>query len=211
VELICLANSVRPDGRCIAGIDPATGRWVRPIPCDGDAIPEARCVVDRRLVAPLDVLELQVAPPAAATKYQCENQALRGWDWAVRGRLNEKALVPYMDGAAPILHTPGDRVVPALLEKLPPGEWKSLQLVRPRGLRFEPVPNVPHRWRAVFRDARRNEYALKLTDPEATRRLEHGEPIREPCLLTVSLTRPWAPDVSRLKMCYKLVAAVIEV
>jgi hypothetical protein len=62
-----------------------------------------------------------------------------------------------------------------------------------------------------FHDKADNEYVLKLTDPEATRRLEAGERIGPRCLLTLSLTRPWAGnDPSMLKICYKIVAAVIE-
>ena len=41
-QLICLASSWRPGGRCIAGIDPQTGAWVRPVPFHGGAIPEER-------------------------------------------------------------------------------------------------------------------------------------------------------------------------
>jgi hypothetical protein len=68
-----------------------------------------------------------------------------------------------------------------------------------------------HRWRARFQDAAGNEYCLKITDAKTTRRLEAGNKISNQSLLTISLTKPWAPsDGSQPERCYKLVAAVIE-
>lgn len=211
MQLICLANSWRPGGRCIAGIDRATGAWIRPVPPESDAIPEARCTVGDTALKLLDVFNVDVAVPLETPAYQRENRVLRRWSWVVCGRMRAADLEPYIDDSAPIFHNPMDRVVAAVLDQLPPREWKSLQLVRPRGLRFEHDAYDPKRWRARFRDKANNEYLLKLTDPEATRRLEAGERIGTHCLLTLSLTRPWAgPDASMLKVCYKIVAAVIE-
>ncbi len=210
MQLICLANSWRPGGRCIAGIDRATGAWIRPVPPDTDAIPEARCTVGETALALLDVFNVDVAPPAETPPYQRENRVLRRWNWVVCGRVSAADLEPYIDDSAPIFHNTMDRVVGVVLDQLPSRDWKSLQLVRPRQLRFERAAHDPRRWRARFRDKANNEYLLKLTDPEATRRLEAGERISPHCLLTLSLTRPWTGnDPSGLKICYKIVAAVI--
>lgn len=63
-RLICLANSRRDGGRCIAGIDIDSGQWIRPIPPGGGAIPEEKTLLGSRLLAPLDVIELELeAPP----------------------------------------------------------------------------------------------------------------------------------------------------
>ncbi len=186
MQIICLANSWRPGGHCIAGIDRETGNWIRPVPPDTDAIPCERCVVGGAPIALLDVLDLEVAVRRASVE-------------------------PFVDDSAPLFHTTNDRVVTAVLEKLAPTAWKSLQLVRPRNLRFERDGYSQQRWRAKFRDKGGTEYQLKVTDPEATRRLECGTPIHPASLLTVSLTRPWTPtDRSQLVVCYKIVAAVIE-
>lgn len=211
MQIICLANSWRPGGHCIAGIDRETGNWIRPVPPDADAIPCERCVVGGAPIALLDVLDLEVAEPREAHKYQRENRILKSWAWAVRERVKRTSIEPFVDDMAPLFHTTNDRVVTAVLEKLAPSAWKSLQLVRPRNLRFERDGYNQQRWRARFRDKGGTEYQLKVTDPNATRRLEAGERIHPGSLLTVSLTRPWTPtDRSQLVVCYKIVAAVIE-
>jgi hypothetical protein len=211
MQLICLANSWRPGGRCLAGIDRATGAWIRPVPQSSDAIPEPRCTVGSTALRLLDIFEVELAQLQETAKYQRENRFLTSWNWVVRERASRQSIEPFIDDSAPIFHNDQDRVVAAVLDKLPPREWKSLQLVRPRNLRFERDANQEHRWRARFKDRAGNEYLLKLTDPEATRRLEAGERIGPGCLLTVSLARPWdGHDHSMLRTCYKIVAAVIE-
>lgn len=210
-RIVCLANSKRPDGRCIAGIDLQTGEWIRPVPRDSDAVPDQRCFVDGRFLSVLDVVEIDVARFKQVPPYQCENRVIRNWNWAILRRFPRASLPQYCDQAVPILHSANDWVLPSVLDALPATEWKSLQLVRPSRLSFERDARDQHRWRARFRVAKGNEYALKVTDPEATRRLEAGDRIGANCLLTISLTKPWAPPSGTLaERCYKLVAAVIE-
>jgi hypothetical protein len=211
MQLICLANSWRPGGRCIAGIDRVTGAWIRPVPADNDAIPESRCTVGATALSLLDVFDVDTEMPRETPKYQRENRILKNWNWVVRKRVSRANIEPYIDDSAPIFHNTQDRVVAVLLDQLAPRAWKSLQLVRPRTLRFERDAFDPRRWRVRFKDRAGNEYLLKLTDPCATRRLDAGERISDGSLLTVSLTRPWCgQDESMLKLCYKVVAGVIE-
>ena len=210
-RLICLANSKRPDGRCIGGIDYDTGEWIRPVPRDSDAVPDQKCLIDGKFLATLDVIEIEVVQLREIPQFQKENRYIRNWNWSRLGRFPKAKLLPYADESAPILHSTTDRVSPRVLEQLPPNEWSSLQLVRPRKLKYERDHFDQHRWRARFQDRARNEYSLKITDPEITRRLEAGETISSDSLLTISLTKPWAPaDGSQPERCYKLVAAVIE-
>jgi len=210
MQLICLANSWRPGGRCIAGIDPQTGRWIRPVPQEGNAIPDARCTLGDTALSLLDVFDVELDPLKETPKYQRENCVLKNWSWRVCGRVPAASLEPFIDDSAPLFHNTQDRVVTAVLERIAARDWKSLQLVRPRNLRYERDAHKPQRWRARFRDKAGNEYALMLTDPQATRRLEAGERMGTCSLLTVSLTRPFASDDSMLKLCYKIVAAVID-
>ena len=111
-----------------------------------------------------------------------------------------------------ILHGAGKVVEPAEMELLPPQQWTSLELVRVRGVVFERDPCIERRWQARFSLGRRGpEYRLPVTDPVATMRLGAGERIAPDCLLTVSLTAPL--EIGRFnkpKLCYKLVAGVIE-
>jgi hypothetical protein len=159
----------------------------------------------------LHVIDLELTRPKEIPRFQCENRFIKGWDWSLFGRFRKAALHKHVDQATPILHTTSDRVSPILLEKLAPEQWKSLQLVAPRKLRFENDYCDQHRWRARFEDRAGNEYYLKVTDPDVTRRLELGHKISATSVLTVSLTKPWAPaNGSKPALCYKLVAAVIE-
>jgi Protein of unknown function, DUF488 len=136
---------------------------------------------------------------------------LKNWNWSIIGRGRKGNLAAYCDETIPILHSIDDRVSPEILNNLPPKEWASLQLVKPRRLRFEHDQWDQHRWRARFQDAAGHVYYLKITDASTTRRLEAGDKISDQSVLTISLTKPWAPpDGSKPELCYKLVAAVIE-
>lgn len=211
-RIAILANSKRPDGQCLGGIDLDSGEWVRPVTNSGDGIPVSRCIVDGDFLAVRDILELDLARPRQTHKYQRENRLILNWKWQAKKRLKLEAVEKYVDDVAPILHSASDRVEPAILEQLPPREWKSLQLVKPRKLTFSRHYYSPNRWVADFEDQDGNAYSLKVTDSEATRRLESGETINKKCLLTVSMTKPWTPDASmKPALCYKVVAAVIEV
>ncbi|MBN1909770.1 MAG: hypothetical protein JW818_08525 [Pirellulales bacterium] len=210
--IVVLANSKRPDGQCVAGIDVATGRWARLVTRDADAVPEERCFLGSHFLSLGDILEVELIHPDKVAKYQCENHIIHNWRWRVEGRMRPDALARYVDDTAPLFFSRGDRVAPSFLETLPPDHWKSLQLVRPRGLRFVPDPHDPNRLKVEFQDAAANRYRLKVTDFEAISRARRG------CLgntddvfLTVSLTKPWTrPGSDRPPWCYKIVAAVID-
>lgn len=210
-RLVCLANSERPGGQCIAGIDLVTGEWIRPIPRDSDAVPTARCFIGGRWLTPLHVFDVGLVRPREPTRFQRENRIIKSWNWFLVRRFSKADLLDYCDNTTPILHSVGDRVSPRLLEGLPCEQWVSLQLVKPRRLSFERDRWDQHRWRARFLDSEGNEYSLRITDAIATRRLEAGEVISKQTVLTISLTKPWTPpDGSQPERCYKLVAAVIE-
>lgn len=134
-RLVCLANSIRHGGRCVAGIDLDRREWIRPVPRTGDAIPGSECFVDSHWLTPLSLFEVDVARPSEVPRYQRENWLLQSWRW-VGGELAKADLLAYCDETSPILHSGNDRVSPECLENLPPEKWTSLQLVRPRKLRF---------------------------------------------------------------------------
>ncbi len=211
-RIAILANSKRPDGRCLGGIDLETGKWVRPVTKSGDGIPTERCFINGKMIRLLDILELDLIRPRTVHEYQKENQFIRSWDWDVKRRLKLTAVSQFVELTAPVLHSAGDRVDPAALQKLPTDKWTSLQLVKPKNLYFSRHYWDPNRWVANFDDSKGNSYSIKVTDPEVTLRLEKGEKISKKSLLTVSMTKPWTHDATeKPAMCYKVVAAVIEV
>jgi hypothetical protein len=209
-RLLCLANAFRPGGRCIAGIDLDTGLWVRPVQKTKDEIPEQRVYIDGTLIELGHIVEMAYSSPPAPTRFQRENVHLNDWNWRLAGRMEPKAIMRYCDATAPILHNLDDRVDPQLLDPLPAEQWQSLQLVHVRDVRFGADPHAAGKFRASFKDVAGNQYTLRLTDPVAAERLTFGEKLRPECLLTVSLTRPFSPDGRKAAVCYKLVAAVIE-
>lgn len=210
-RLVCLANSERPGGQCIAGIDLDSGEWIRPVPRDLDAVPTGRCIIGDRLLAPLDIFEVDLARPKETPRFQRENRIIKNWNWSIVGRLRSANLRDYCDDTSPILHSRNDRVSPRVLDRLPPEQWASLRLIKPRRLKFEHDHWDQHRWRARFEDSAGNEYYLKITEATTTRRLEGGDRVSSQSLLTVSLAKPWVPrDGSKPELCYKIVAAVIE-
>ena len=211
-QVICLANSWRDGGRCVAGIDGATGKWVRPVPHHGGAIPEERTWLKGRCIVPLDIVEMRLEPPTFGTRFQCENCEVRNWNWRYVGRADAADVLRYCTSAGQILHSTSKVVEPAQMELLPPERWTSLELVHVRGVVFEPDPNKEHRWHAKFSMGRVGpEYCIGVTDPEATLRLNGGEEIASECLLTVSLTEPIElSQYNKPELCYKLVAGVIE-
>jgi hypothetical protein len=209
-RLICLANSWRPGGRCVAGIDCATGKWVRPVPHRGGAIPAERTWLGAQCLGLLDIVEIQLEAPTFETRFQCENCKVRTWNWRLAGRARPADLLKCCAETRTVLHGPGKVVEPCLLERLPPQQWASLQLVHVTKVHFDRDTAERSRWHAKFSlSSCGPDYRIKLTDPDVTLRLNAGEQIKPECLLTVSLTEPIKVH-DKPALCYKLVAGVIE-
>ena len=209
-RLICLANSWRPGGRCVAGIDTATGKWVRPIPRQRGAVPEEYTWLNDRYLGPLDIVEMQLEAPTFRTRFQCENCVVRNWDWRRLGRATVADVLKYCIREETVLHSTTKVVEPVQVEQLPPQEWASLALVHVENVLFDRDSREPDRWHAMFSLGRLGpRYHIKLTDPDATRRLNKGQRIKPACLLTLSLTEPIKMS-DHPELCYKLVAGVIE-
>lgn len=194
----------------MAGIDPETGEWIRPVPRDVDrAIPDVSPISQINL---LDIVELPLAGdrPAPPDRYQRENWFVDSWGWKTIGKYSSKDIMAFCEDKSVVLHTNNDRVDPSYMESLQPSEWKSLQLIKTK-VDFSSDAWDRRRWRASFKDGQGNWLSLKVTDPFISERLDRGETISEYCLLTISLAGPWAPPGgSQPERCYKLVAGVIE-
>ncbi len=211
VTMICLANSWRPGGRCVAGIDVDSGKWVRPVPPRMTAIPECRIRMQGRNLALLDVIELDLAPPTFTTRFQCENRLILNWNWRRIRVADMGEVLKYVQEGDAVLYTRGKVVEPARIERLPPEKWASLQLVHGRNVSFEPDPRDDHRWQARFSTGGfGQDYLIKITDPIATVRLNSGRMLAANCLLTISLTEP-IQVFDKPELCYKLAAGILEI
>ena len=216
MRMICLANSYKDGGRCIAGIDADTGKLVRLVVESGGSIPLKKTYVKagrwpfkKKPLSPLEIVEIDVKPCPLIAEFQCENQIIAGWHWRIAGREEPANLLKYCDATAPIFCSTSDRIYASVLRRMPPECWKSLQLVEPADLAFE--RDQREKWRVRFKDAKGGSYDLSLTDPFFMNKLQSGVPVSKKCLLTISLTRPFvSKDPYRPAICYKVAAGVIE-
>ena len=131
--------------------------------------PRRENVSGQALFTPLDILELELDPPAFATRFQCENRLMQNWNWRLAGRANAAEVLKYCSKEKNVLHGPGKTVQPSDLQGLPPQKWTSLELVHATNATFEPDPRTPIRWQARFSSGPAGPaYCLSITDPEAT-------------------------------------------
>lgn len=220
-RIVCLANSRKLSGRCIAGREfdgRHAGAWVRPVSArEHEEVSEhERQYEDGSDPKVLDILETPLIEPRPS-KYQSENWLLDDklyWKrigaatWGDLAALEDRPETLWINGHR-TYHGLNDRIPLADAEKL----GNSLYLVRvPRvelsvfapGMDFG---NPKRRVQARF-EYRANGYRLWVTDPTIERPYlarANGEYLLGECYLTVSLGEP-ADD----GYCYKLVAAVIQ-
>ncbi len=209
--IICLANSWRDGGRCLAGIDLQSGKWVRPVPAGGGAFPEHCTRIGGYLVQPLDVLEIPLAAGPTVVRFQKENYEVLPGKWRRIRRATVGEVTRYCSANPRVLHNRTKVVQPSYLASLHPSRWTSLQLVGNWNVTFVPHQRDSFRWVACFSTSAA-DYKLTVTDPLTTARLNRGERLAKHCLLTASLTEPIAfPERGLEEQCYKLIVAVIEV
>ena len=76
-RIVCLANSTKHNGRCIAGVDVETGKWIRPVyhndPAAGINYEHRDIGGEPRL---LDIIEMNVDGVGPPLGFQPENRSL---------------------------------------------------------------------------------------------------------------------------------------
>ena len=221
VNLLCLANSYKYRGRCVAGIDLDTGDWIRPVAdtAHGELRPEHYSLPGGQAPQMLDVIRIDLDRPQPLPE-QPENWLISGTPWSRRlmppGDLGA-VLSSHLD-AGPNLF--GDTAHRISRRNGKPGRLDaSLALIEPEGLQWfmEHSPYNSKRPRAhfVLKDA---FYDLPVTDPAwmpAFHKLDCGLHPASACglwpdekvLLTLSLAEEFEYD----GYCYKLVAGIVAV
>lgn len=219
-RIVCLANSRKLSGRCIAGREwdgEQAGDWIRPVSKrEGREVSEyERQYEDGSDPRVLDVIDVPVAKPMAED-WQSENWLLDAeWYWRKVAGYSWFDLPALADPEAPLwrdgfstYHGGNDKIPLAAMT----GVRGSLRLLEVEELAlkvFAPNEAFGNRKRRVqgrFRHAGR-EYALWVTDPQCERRhlaKLDGDYHVGRCFLTISLGEPFDGH------CYKLIAAVIE-
>jgi hypothetical protein len=189
--------------------------WVRPVPANGGPVPLS--LVQQfagRELSVLDVVTMDLAPPNFGTKYQCENRVILSPSWQIVGRMRAADLLCYCATGTAVLHGCSKVEDPSALERLPPQGWSSLELRHVKDAKFSLAPRKQDRWVVDFTTGTPfpTHLCLKVTDPVVTGFLNKGKQVGPECLVTLSLAEPIAyPQFNLPELCYKLVAAVIDV
>lgn len=210
MRIICLANSYKHNGRCIAGID-ESGRWLRPVSSSSKrAINKETRSINGSEPQLLDILEIPLHAHGPNDGCQKENKLIKVGNWQKVGQEKPKDLLKFCDDDSVILHNNLDYVRACCFRAIPHYAWKSLQLIHSKNVVFEKNENNKSKWQAKFINSKGNAFNLRLTDPVISERLERGEKIDRNCLLTISMAPGWSPDSRIPKRCYKFVAGVVE-
>jgi len=205
VEMLCLANSRKYGGRCVAGILD-DGSWIRPVSDSGDgSLPESACQLDiGRPVQPLDVVEITVTA-ADPRPHQSENWIVADEIWKLMRTRDGADVADFLDRHAydePLIF--GTRERSLQWERiLNAGCDHSLALVRVARPQFEWSHSSPTQLRANFVYCG-HSYDLPLTFDEVP---PVGRSAKD-WYLTISLGEPYARQGDN---CYKLVAGAIEI
>lgn len=214
-QIICLANSWKRGERCIAGINPNNGEWIRPVSDLTDGrIPKTMRQINRREPALLDILEIPLGQTGADFGFEKENRSVLPGKWQKKGKLKPTDLLKYCDNPKYILHNQQRYVSISFMQSLPEAQRQTLQLIvaiafsaKAVGKRFE----GSEKWEGTVKTQTGETLTATITDPVFTRKLELGYRPQNPCLVTVSLSMPWRPDDwEKDDPCWKLIAGVVE-
>jgi hypothetical protein len=219
LEILCLANSSKRRGACIAGLRMDGGGWVRPVARTehGELYPAHFVLADGGCPRIFDRILIPVAEARPAV-HQPENWLIADapWELVSRGLTAEAAalLEAHLVGGPALFGDFSHKVSFERLQTEPTSS--SLCVIRPQGLQWaiEQLPYNAHKPYAQFRLGSRC-YRLPVTDPvwlEAFRELPPGKHPLMACgiaegqdvLLCISLGEPWEDGY-----CYKLVAAIL--
>lgn len=211
-RIICLANSEKLSGRCIAGIDIDTGKWIRPVSPKSDTIYNERFINGKWGNEPrlLDLIEIPLVGQAPDQGCQPENRYLDKGQWNLIRRLSVSGVTQFIDNTGILLHSQDNKVGPQIFNKLPRNKWKSLQLIHVTNPRFKLNPWKSHGHPIcdfVYSGA---IYTLKITDPLIISKIKKSKDISTKCLFTVSMTTPYPSPAYKIIYCWKLIAGVIE-
>lgn len=208
-RIICLANSYKHQGRCVAGINIDTGEWVRPVPRKTETIYNERFIDGTIGNEPnlLDLLEIPFGEQAPDHGCQPENKYLNDGTWKRIRELPVCNINQYIENSSNLLHNQNKKVDPDIFTQMPRHNWKSLQLI----LVANPCFGLnPWRKKRCIFSYSGISYELKVTDPDIIAKIENGQAISNDCLFTVSMTTPYKSPSYDKPYCWKMVAGVVE-
>ncbi|HFH3831177.1 TPA: hypothetical protein ACGJ0V_002769 [Pseudomonas aeruginosa] len=216
-QIVCLANSRKSSGRCVAGKVTAgqrRGTWLRPIGTSAthEITERDREYEDGSTAQKLDIIDITFTNTAAG--FQQENHVIDdNIYWEKVGQITVNDLAALVDTPAALWENGNssysgvnDRVSVTLLT----APRQTLYLIRPESVRFSvgaegaAFGNPKRVVRARF-TYNRQTYALRVTDPETEqlyKAKQDGDYPASVSYFTISLGEPYNGDA------YKLIAAV---
>jgi hypothetical protein len=217
VEVICLANSWKHGGRCIAGLRTDGGGWIRPVSTGSGGILQSRhyTLARGREAALLDVLQICLLNPQPALHHP-EDWLLDAGQWEQSMQFSPSTIRAFLQrnltvGPELLGNTDG-KIAYSLFQQKSAGA--SLALIQPEAISWlieKSAATGRRKVRVIFALAG-GLYNLPLTDPVWQKRLaalpdgcHSWKEGRRELLLTISLGEPFG----REGYCYKLVAGVI--
>ena len=222
-RILCLANSKKHSGRCLAGREVAAvgaGPWIRPVSSRaGEEVSESERQYedgsDPKVLDVIDIPLLQQRPHACQTENWLLDPSqywrrVRRADWNELQAHVENPLTLWINGSS-TYHGAHDEILQATADTLP----RSLYLIHvPRiELRVfapgEAFDDPKRRVQARFQHAA-THYAFWVTDPYVERNFlaqRDGNYSLGECCLTISLGEPFEKKGQYYR--YKLVAAII--
>lgn len=238
IQLICLANSKKNSGRCIAGVaisGDLTGQWVRPISELHDGRLELQHYSLGNQICPriFDIIEIDLCAHKPKD-YQPENWLISSdSSWKLVGRATKEQLNEHLKKKLSeaslnpeLLKGREDRICYEDLQATPIDS--SLTLIKPINILWNISTYEGKRKYRVKFMLSGQPYDLRITDPKWESLLQNvGDGIYESeqivsivkelngfdpkkFMFTISLGVPFAPGSSDEMYCFKLVAAVIH-
>lgn len=207
-RMLCLANSRKFNGRCVAGLL-ADGSWMRPVTAteDGSLAP-AMCMLDiGRPVQSLDVVLVSVEYRDPRL-HQPENWIVADGPWRFLRTRNLSEVRDFLDGVLTddpeLLGTRTNKVTWAELRQNPPSS--SLALVKAARPVFTRNPHKRSQRRARFKH-HGSTYDLPITFDIELPDADQDHRSASDWYFTISLGEPWEEQGSD---CFKLVAGALE-
>lgn len=214
-SILCLANSRKHGGRCVAGLFADGAGWVRAVsPTDDGTLSTAHYTFsDGAEAAPLDLVEIPFQGNRPR-KHHPEDWVIAPERWRRAPRLSDREmallLLPHVETGPALIRDTGDRISYTSIEQQP--MQRSLALAMPESIELYRKQTLRGTWlaRGRFRLAGVN-YDLGLTDPVWVNSVTRTEqpasikPAGKRIMLTISLSEMF-------EGCYfKLIATLLLV
>ena len=166
IDFLCLANSRMKNGRCIAGFNLNSGKWIRLVshlPSHAYSLEETTLDIGRP-IRPLDIANLKIGP-ASPSFSQSENVLADGGSWKFVRRIDiehgpDRAILRRaIRTSGPLLNIPeaGAAAIPATIDEIP----SSLALIQVKSPAFRKPVNATKRCQFNYRD---DQFDLAFTD-----------------------------------------------